>query len=100
MFLWYFIIATSNFRNSISGGSKSGGPNPLVSPEEPDGRQTPKSFLRSSEEDSVVSTEFGRNDAMNKLSKWEIFYSFLIIVPMAAFMTVGDYILRKRATGD
>jgi hypothetical protein len=37
---------------------------------------------------------------MNKLSRWEIFYSFLIIVPMAAFMTVGDYILRKRATGD
>jgi hypothetical protein len=37
---------------------------------------------------------------MHKLSRWEIFYSFLIIVPMAAFMTVGDYILRKRATGD
>ena len=36
----------------------------------------------------------------NKLSKWEIFYSFLIILPMAAVMTIGDYILRKRATGD
>lgn len=39
-----------------------------------------------------------RNDYMNRLGKWEIFYSFLIIVPMAAFMTVGDYVLRKRAT--
>ena len=37
---------------------------------------------------------------MNRLSKWEIFYSFLTIVPMAAFMTIGDYILRKRATND
>ena len=35
---------------------------------------------------------------VNKLSKWEIFYSFLIILPMAAFMTVGDFVLRKRAT--
>jgi hypothetical protein len=68
--------------------------------EKHENRQTPKSFLRSSEEDSVVSTEFGRNISMNKLSKWEIFYSFLIIVPMAAFMTIGDYILRKRATGN
>jgi hypothetical protein len=47
-----------------------------------------------------VSTEFGGNISMNRLSKWEIFYSFLIIVPMAAAMTVGDYILRRRATGD
>jgi hypothetical protein len=29
--------------------------------EKHENRQTPKSFLRSSEEDSVVSTEFGRN---------------------------------------
>lgn len=41
-----------------------------------------------------------RNNLMNRLSYWEIFYSFLIIVPMAAFMTIGDYILRKRATGN
>jgi hypothetical protein len=37
---------------------------------------------------------------MNRLSRWEIFYSFLIILPMAAAMTIGDYILRKRATGN
>jgi hypothetical protein len=38
--------------------------------------------------------------SMNRLSKWEIFYSFLIILPMAAAMTIGDYILRKRAIGN
>ena len=37
---------------------------------------------------------------INKLSKWQIFYSFLIILPMAAAMTIGDYILRRRATGN
>jgi hypothetical protein len=37
---------------------------------------------------------------MKRLSYWEIIYSFIIIVPMAAFMTIGDYILRKRATGN
>jgi hypothetical protein len=40
------------------------------------------------------------HSSMNRLSKWEIFYSFLIILPMAAAMTIGDYILRKRATGN
>jgi hypothetical protein len=37
---------------------------------------------------------------IKKLAKWEIFYSFLIILPMAAAMTIGDYILRRRATGN
>jgi hypothetical protein len=37
---------------------------------------------------------------IRKLAKWEIFYSFLIILPMAAAMTIGDYILRRRATGN
>lgn len=45
-----------------------------------------------------AGSDVERNTVMNRLSKWEIFYSFLIIVPMAAFMTVGDYVLRKRAT--
>ena len=51
-------------------------------------------FIRSAARSEILMPP------IKKLSKWEIIYSFLIILPMAAAMTIGDYILRRRATGN